>query len=314
MARLVFMGTPPFARRVLEALWETSGRGWDVVGVLTRPDKPVGRGQQLAWSPVKAFAEQHHLPVQQPRTLRQPAPLADLAGLQPDVIVVAAYGLILPQTVLDLPPYGCLNVHASLLPRHRGASPVTGALLAGDSVTGSTIMLMDAGMDTGPILTQASLAIAPGETAGELTARLAEHGAALLVDTLPRWLAGQLTPRPQDHDQATTTRLVRKEDGQIDWRLPAVRLGWHIQAYEPWPGAYTTWQGRLLKVRRALAVQDGSGVPGSVQVTDADVSVVCGTGRLVLLEVQLEGKRATDALAFARGQRDFAGSILGIEL
>lgn len=311
MTRLVFMGTPAFARRVLEVLWETSARGWEVAGVLTRPDKPVGRGQQPGMLPVKEFAAQHGIPVQQPSTLRQPAPLADLAALQPDVIVVAAYGLILPQAVLNLPPYGCLNVHASLLPRHRGASPVTGALLAGDNVTGSTIMVMDAGMDTGPILTQASLAIEPGETAGDLTVRLAEHGARLLVDTLPRWLTGQLTPQPQDHERATYTRLVRKEDGQIDWRLPADRVAWQVQAYEPWPGAYTSWQGRLLKVRQASAAPGEPGVPGTVQVTDSEVSVVCGTGRLVLLEVQLEGKRVTDALAFARGQRDFAGSLLG---
>lgn len=311
MARLVFMGTPAFARRVLEALWETSARGWEIAGVLTRPDKPVGRGQQLAVSPVKEFAEQHMIPVQQPSTLRQAASQADLAALQPDVIVVAAYGLILPRAVLDLPPYGCLNVHASLLPRHRGASPVTGALLVGDNVTGSTIMLMDAGMDTGPILTQASLAIEPGETAGDLTTRLAEHGARLLVDTLPRWLTGQLTPQPQDHDRATYTRLVRKEDGQIDWRLPAPQVAWQIRAYEPWPGAYTSWQSRLLKIHRATAAPGDPGAPGTVQVTDTEVSVVCGTGRLVLSEVQLEGKRATDALAFARGQRDFAGSILG---
>ncbi len=311
MTRLVFMGTPAFARRVVEELWATADRGWDVVGVLTRPDQPVGRGQQVAMSPVKEFALAHAVPVQQPRTLRQPEPLADLAALQPDVIVVAAYGLILPQTVLDLPAYGCLNVHASLLPRHRGASPVTGALLAGDDVTGSTIMRMDVGMDTGPILTQASLAIEPGETARELTLRLAEQGARLLVDTLPRWLAGQLTPQPQDHSQATTTRLVRKEDGQIDWTLPAAQIAGQVRAYEPWPGAYTTWQGKLLKIRRAHAADGEPGTPGRVQLAGSEVSVTCGTGRLVLLDVQLEGKRVTDALSFARGQRDFPNSVLG---
>ncbi len=311
MTRLVFMGTPAFARRVLEELWAAADRGWDVVGVLTRPDKPVGRGQQVAMSAVKEFALAHVVSVQQPRTLRQPEPLADLASLQPDVIVVAAYGLILPQTVLDLPPYGCLNVHASLLPRHRGASPVTGALLAGDDVTGSTIMLMDAGMDTGPILSQASLAIEPGETTGELTLRLAEQGARLLVDTLPRWLAGQLVPQPQDHNQATYTRLVRKEDGQIDWTLPAAQIAGQVQAYEPWPGAYTTWQGKLLKIRRAHATDGGPGTAGRVQFAGSEVSVDCGAGRLILLDVQLEGKRVTDALAFAHGQRDFAGSVLG---
>ncbi len=311
MTRLVFMGTPLFAQRVLAALWAAAGRDWEVVGVLTRPDKPVGRGQQLAVSPVKEFAVQHHIPVQQPTSLRQPAPQADLAAWQPDVIVVAAYGLILPQAVLDLPPHGCLNVHASLLPYHRGASPVTGALLAGDDVTGSTIMLMDAGMDTGPILTQASLAIESGETAGDLTVRLAEQGARLLVDTLPRWLAGQLTPQPQDHSRATYTRLVQKGDGRIDWRLAAAQIARQVQAYQPWPGAFTGWQGRLFKIHRAYAAAGNSGVPGAVQVSDAGVSVACGTGRLILQEVQVEGKRATDALAFARGQRGFDGSILG---
>ena len=312
MKRLVFMGTPEFASTMLQAL-RAPHRAWEVVGVLTRADKPVGRGQEVAVSPVKAFALTHDLPVQQPRTLRQPEPLADLAALQPDVIVVAAYGLILPQTVLDLPQHGCLNVHASLLPRHRGAAPVAGALLAGDSVTGSTIMLMDAGMDTGPLLAQALLSITPGETRGELMGRLAQQGAELLVSTLPRWLAGDITPQPQDHSRATMTRPIAKSQGRIDWRVPAVQIARQLQAFQPWPGTFTTWHGRSLKINLAQAIPGDAAEPGLVLADAQGVSVVCGEGRLRLLELQLEGKRSLDALTFVRGQRGFVGSVLGAD-
>ena len=313
MQRLVFMGTPEFALTMLTALWAQHGQKWEIVGVLTRADKPMGRGQQVAVSAVKAFALAHDLPVQQPRTLRQPEPLAALAALRPDVIVVAAYGLILPQTVLDLPTYGCLNVHASLLPRHRGAAPVAGALLAGDAVTGSTIMLMDAGMDTGPILAQASLPIAPGETRGALMERLAAQGAALLSATLPAWLAGEITPQAQDHSLATLTRPLAKAQGEVDWRLPAAQIARQVQAFQPWPGAFTSWRGRLLKINAATPMPEPvAQAEAGLVVADAQgVYVICGVGGLRLLEVQLEGKRNLDALTFARGQRDFAGSTLG---
>jgi len=316
MKRLVFMGTPAFALTILEALWERQEAGWQVVGVLTRADKPAGRGQQAAASPVKAFALAHDLPVQQPRTLRQPDPLTALAALQPDVIAVAAYGLILPQAVLDLPRDGCLNVHASLLPRHRGAAPVAGALLAGDVETGTTIMLMDAGMDTGPILSQAKLPIAPGETRGALMDRLAEQGAALLCATLPAWLAGAITPQAQDHSLATMTKPLTKAQGVIDWHLPAAQIARQVQAFQPWPGAFTSWQGRLLKINAAapMPAPDLGAEPGQVMADASGVWVGCGGGALRLLEVQLEGKRSLDALTFTRGQRDFVGSLVGASL
>ena len=314
MKRLVFMGTPEFALTMLEALWAQQGQGWEIVGVLTRADKPVGRGQQVAVSPVKAFALAHGLPVQQPRTLRQPEPLAALAALQPDVIAVAAYGLILPQAVLDLPRHGCLNVHASLLPRHRGAAPVAGALLAGDAETGTTIMLMDAGMDTGPILAQAPLPIAPGETRGALMDRLAVQGADLLCATLPAWLAGAITPQTQDHSLATMTKPLTKAQGAIDWRLPAAQIARQVQAFQPWPGAFTSWQGRLLKINAALPLSAPAGEPGRVTADGQGVYVTCGVGALRLVEVQLEGKRSLDALTFVRGQREFVGSMVGAAL
>lgn len=215
MTRVIFMGTPEFAVPSLAALAAGAAA---VVAVVTQPDRPSGRGQQLAMSPVKAFALAHGLPVWQPPTLKTPEVVAMLAELRPDVIVVAAFGQILRPNVLDLPPHGCINVHASLLPRWRGAAPVQAAILAGDQVTGSTIMRMDPGMDTGPILAQAALTIAPRDTGGTLTARLAQQGADLLAETLPRWLAGEITPRPQDASLATLCRPLRKEQGVIDWR------------------------------------------------------------------------------------------------
>ncbi len=250
--------------------------------------------------------------MQQPRTLRQPDPLTALAALQPDVIAVAAYGLILPQAVLDLPRDGCLNVHASLLPRHRGAAPVAGALLAGDAETGTTIMLMDAGMDTGPILSQATLPIAPGETRGALLDRLAAQGAELLCATLPAWLAGAITPQAQDHGLATMTKPLTKAQGAIDWRLPAAQIARQVQAFQPWPGAFTSWQGRLLKINAAapMPAPDLGAEPGQVVADASGVWVGCGGGALRLLELQLEGKRSLDALTFVRGQRDFVGSTV----
>ncbi len=200
MTRTIFMGTPDFSVPTLAALAQ---EGYDLVAVVTQPDRPAGRGRKLELSPVKAFALQHDLPVLQPPSLKAPQAVADLAGLRPDVIVVAAFGQILRPAVLDLPPHGCINVHASLLPRWRGAAPVQAAILAGDQVTGSTIMRMDVGMDTGPILTQAALAIQPDDSGGALTARLAQQGADLLAETLPRWLAGQITPQLQDASLAT---------------------------------------------------------------------------------------------------------------
>lgn len=308
MTRVIFMGTPEFAVPSLAAL---VGGPATVVAVVTQPDKPSGRGQQMTASPVKAFAVAHGLPVFQPPTLKAPEAVARLAELQPDVIVVAAYGQILRPAVLNLPPHGCINVHASLLPRWRGAAPVQAAILAGDQVTGSTIMLMDADMDTGPILAQAALIIQPDDTGGTLTARLAQQGADLLVETLPRWLAGEVTPQPQEQSRATLCRPLRKEQGLIDWRRPAAQIAMAVRAFNPWPAAHTLWQGQLLKVLRAQALPGhGDDAPGRTLIVDGIPAVVTGEGLLRLDEVQLAGRNAVSGRDFARGQRNFAGSRL----
>ncbi len=309
MERLVFMGTPDFAVPVLKAL---IGR-YEIVGVVTQPDRRAKRGRKVKVPPVKVVALAHDLPVLQPPHLRQPDVVAKLIALAPEAIVVAAYGQILPPEVLAIPPRGCLNVHASLLPRYRGAAPVAAAILAGEQETGVTIMLMDEGMDTGPILSQATCSISSQDTRESLSARLAQLGADLLMDTLPRWLAGEIEPRPQDHSQATYSRIIAKEDGLIDWSQSAVEIWRRCRAYHPWPGTYTYWRGKLLKVLRAEALPhwSGEGEPGQVMALDEGLAVVTGEGALLLTEVQLAGKRAMSIEDFARGQRDFVSSVLG---
>lgn len=309
MERLVFMGTPDFAVPVLKVL---IGR-YEVVGVVTQPDRRVKRGRKVEAPPVKVVALAHDLPVLQPPRLRQLDVVAELRALAPEVIVVAAYGQILPAEVLAIPPRGCLNVHASLLPKHRGAAPVAAAILAGEEETGVTIMLMDEGMDTGPILSQATCSISPQDTRESLSAKLAQLGANLLMDTLPGWLAGAIEPRAQDHSQATYSRIIAKEDGLIDWSQSAVEIWRRSRAYYPWPSTHTYWRGKLLKVLRAEALShwSGEGEPGQVMALDEGLAVVTGEGALLLTEVQLAGKRAMRAEDFARGQRDFVGSVLG---
>ena len=309
MERLVFMGTPYFAVPVLKALI----RQYEIAGVVTQPDQRAKRGCKLEASPVKVVALSHDLPVLQPPRLRQPDAAAELRALAPEVIVVAAFGQILRAEVLAIPPRGCLNVHASLLPKYRGAAPVAAAILAGEEETGVTIMLMDEGMDTGPILSQAACPMSPQDTRESLSARLAQLGADLLMDTLPRWLAGEIEPRPQDHSQATYSRIIAKEDGLIDWSQSAVEIWRRSRAYHPWPGTYTYWRGKLLKVLRAepLPAWSGEGEPGQVMALDEGLAVATGEGALLLGVVQLAGKGALNAEDFARGQRDFVGSVLG---
>lgn len=311
MTRVIFMGTPDFSLPSLAVLAEGD---YDLVAVLTQPDRPSGRGRALQPSPVKQFALAQGLPVLQPPSLRDPAAVAELAGLRPDVIVVAAFGQILRPDVLELPPHGCINVHASLLPRWRGAAPVQAAILAGDEVTGSTIMRMDEGMDSGPILAQAALAIRPDDSGGTLTERLAGHGAGLLAETLPAWLAGDIEARPQDSGQATLCRPLRKAQGLIDWTRPAAEIARAVRAYNPWPAATTTWNSAPLKVLEATAISAAAGeptLPGFVLESADGVLVITGEGLLRLEVVQLAGRRATAALDFVRGQREFAGSRLG---
>jgi methionyl-tRNA formyltransferase len=309
MERLVFMGTPDFAVPVLKAL---IGR-YDIVGVVTQPDRRAKRGRKVVALPVKVVALAHDLPVLQPPSLRRPDAVAELRALAPEVIVVAAFGQILRAEVLSIPPKGCLNVHASLLPKYRGAAPVAAAILAGEEETGVTIMLMDEGMDTGPILSQATCSISPQDTRESLSARLTQLGADLMMDTLPRWLAGEIVPQPQDHSQATYCRIIAKEDGLIDWSQSAVEIWRRSRAYYPWPSTYTYWRGKLLKVLRAEALPhwSGEGERGQVMALNEGLAVATGEGALLLREVQLAGKRALSAEDFARGQRDFVGSVLG---
>ena len=325
--RLIFMGTPQFAVPTLNALAEArapgrlAAEGMEIVSVVTRPDKPAGRGQGVVFSPVKERTLALGLPVWQPGPLRRPENLEELQRLAPDVIVVAAFGQILRREVLDLPRFRCVNVHASLLPRHRGASPITAAILAGDAEAGVTIMLMDEGLDTGPMLAQRSIPLAHDGTTGTLTEKLSHLGAALLLDTLPRWCAGSLTPQPQDEAQATHTRLLKKEDGSINWQLPADVLARQVRAYIPWPGASTTWRGKTLKIQQAIALEpdaltDTDEPAGNVSLRTLDGSralvVRCGEGFLRLNVIQLEGKRALDADPLLRGQSAIIGDTLGI--
>ena len=310
MTQVIFMGTPEFSVPSLAALVDA---GYDVVAVVTQPDRRRGRGRKLALSPVKQAALERDLPVLQPRSLRDPGAAAALAELAPDVIVVAAFGQILRSDVLDLPPHGCINVHASLLPRWRGAAPVQAAILAGDQVTGSTIMCMDAGMDTGPILAQVALLIDPADTGESLMHRLAEQGAALLAETLPRWLAGEITPQVQDPALATLCRPLRKEQGIIDWTQPAIQIERAVRAFNPWPAATTTWNGAGLKVLEAAAEPDleADQPPGTVVTADGRVLVSTGAGLLRLERVQLAGRSAMAVSDFLRGQPDFVGARLG---
>lgn len=307
--RLVFMGTPPFAVPSLEALLRA---GHEVAAVYTQPDRPAGRGQEIQTSPVKRAALAASLPVRQPRSLRPAEEAAALAALKPPAIVVAAYGLLLPQAVLDIPPLGCLNVHPSLLPRYRGASPIIGTLLAGDSETGVTVMLLDAGMDTGPVLVQEREPVQPTDTAGSLGMRLAQLGARLLVQVLPRWAAGELSLTPQDNTLATYTQRLKKEDGDLDFREPAVLLERKIRAYQPWPGAYTWWRGQQIKVLEVQAVPAalGGAEPGLVVPTGEGPAVVTGEGALCLVHIQMEGGKPLAAEDFLRGHRELMGARL----
>ncbi len=325
--RVVFMGTPDFAVPSLAALTERASPGvlWptglDVVGVFTRPDKTAGRGRQAILSPVKRYAHEQGLPIYQPGPLRRPEAFDLLQSLAPDVIIVAAFGQILPPQVLLLPSNGCLNVHASLLPRWRGAAPINAAILAGDAETGVTIMLMDEGLDTGPMLAKRVTAIGPDETAGMLFDRLAPLGAELLTETLPRWLRHEITPEPQDEHLATMTRPLAKEEGLLDWRLGAAALARQVRAYEPWPGAYTTWNGQALKVHAARAIEPTDPAEPRREAGRCFVSrdatgmrtlaCACGQGALALDVIQLEGRKILPSDVVLLGHPALAEALLG---
>jgi methionyl-tRNA formyltransferase len=309
--RTVFMGTPQFAVTILESLLQNSCQ---VLSVYTQPDKPAGRGRPVVFSPVKKLALERQIPVIQPETFKSSEVVEKLASLQPELIIVAAFGAILPPEVLSLPKFACLNVHPSLLPRHRGPSPVADTILYGDELAGVTIMLMDAGMDSGPILAQEKVGISFMNTTGSLSSKLADVGARLLLETLPKWLGGEIKPQAQDESQATYSKLITSKDAEIDWHLSAVELWRRVRAYNPWPICYTWCQGKRLKIHRTIPcgdVADG-GVGEVVALAEPPgVGVVTGDGILGLCEVQLEGKREMSVEDFVRGKRDFIGCVLG---
>jgi methionyl-tRNA formyltransferase len=303
--RVVFMGSPEFAVPTLRAL----NANFPVTGVVTQPDKPRGRGQKTLPSAVKEAAVAFGLPVVQPTSLASPELLAALEQWKPDVIVVAAYGKILPKRILSLPRMGCVNLHASLLPRHRGSSPISSAILGGDKVTGVCTILMDHGMDTGDLLLEKQIAILDNDTAGTLHDRLMSEGADLVVETLIRMAANRIQAVPQDQQKATYTRLLTKEDGRVQWERDAEYLARLIRAMNPWPGAFSEISGETVKVWEAVAMP-GSEKPGSiVDILPDGVLVGTGKGLLLLKKVQAAGRKRVSAAEFARGRRLRTGEV-----
>ena len=316
--RTVFMGTPNFAVPVLEAL--CGGSAVEVVAVYTPPDRPKGRGREVESTPVKIAALQLNLPVLQPASLRSARVQEKLAALRPDVIVVAAYGKLLPSEVLDLPPHGCLNIHPSLLPKYRGPSPVVSTLLDGVGETGVTLMLLDEGMDTGPIVAQRKLTLAGTETAEMLTQELFRVGGDLLLETLDPWTSGLVDALYQDHSNATVTRKLERSDGLVDWGLPASVLERKQRAFTPWPGLFTKWQKKSLRLLE-VSLLDGqirtnsipAAEPGEVVALDTEetpIGIGTAQGILGVKQLQLEGRRAASASEFLRGYPNLIGSRL----
>lgn len=308
--RIVFLGSGEFAIPCFESLLAS---GHQVAALVTQPDRAKGRGRQLAPPPLKPVAEARGVKVLQPPRIKAPAAQAALLDLAPELQVVVAYGQILPRSVIDVPRRGTVNVHASLLPRYRGAAPIQWAIVNGERETGVTTMLIDEGLDTGPTLLSRATPIGPEETAGELESRLARLGAEVLLETIRGLGEGTLTPVPQDHARATLAPLIRKEDGRIDWTRRADELARRVRGFHPWPGTSTTFEARTLKVLRARPVEAGAGDPGTVVALGRDgIVVACGEGtRLRLLELQPEGRRPMAAAAFAAGARLRPGSRLG---
>jgi methionyl-tRNA formyltransferase len=308
---LVFAGTPEFSVPALEALIAAGHR---IVAVYTQPDRPAGRGRKLAMSPVKECALAHALKVLQPATLKTEGETNALRTLAPDAMIVIAYGLILPQAILDIPKHGCINVHASLLPRWRGAAPIQRAIEAGDAVTGVTIMQMEAGLDTGPMLATAETAITADDTGASLHDRLSTMGAQLLVDTLARLERGAVTAQPQDAVHATYASKLNKDEARIDWSANAATLARRIRAFNPWPVAHTTLDGKPLRLWLATAndANTSSQPPGTVLAATADgIRVQCGRGVLSITQLQPEGGKPLDVRAFLNGRPLAPGTRLG---
>ena len=311
MTKIIFMGTPEFSMPILTGLID---EGYDIAAVYTRPDAPSGRGRVLAASPVKQLAEKHGLTVVQPRSLKKPEAQDELRRFDPDIIVVAAYGLILPQAVLDIPRFGCVNVHASLLPKHRGAAPISAAILTGDKFSGVSIMRMDAGIDTGAVYSRSMIPILDWDTTGTLTRNLAIVGSMALLDVLPQLVTGTIAAAPQPSEGATYSPMISKEAGRIDWSKPAVEIWRQVQAFQPWPGAYTSWNGKTLKlIETAPSTIQSNAAPGTVfELSERRaLGIATGEGTLVIKKLQLEGKKPVTAGEFLRGARGFIGAELG---
>jgi methionyl-tRNA formyltransferase len=307
MAKIVFMGTPDFAVPTLRALIAHH----TVTAVMTQPDRPAGRGGEIQMSPIKRVALEHNIPVLQPEKIRRRANIEELRQYEADAYVVAAFGQILPQEVLDIPPHGSINVHASLLPRWRGAAPIQAAIRAGDNETGVTIMKMDAGLDTGPMLSTGTLPIMLDETGESLHDKLSTLGADLLVSTLPGYFSGAIQPHPQPEHGVTFAPRIEKEEGRIDWREYAVVIDRLVRAFTPWPGTFTDWNGKTLKIISGKAVYTGADEPGLVSMDVFDqIAIGTGGGLYFPTMVQLAGKKATPIEDFVRGYPDFIGAKL----
>lgn len=311
--RIVFMGTPDFAVPSLEALLASDDT---VVGVVTQPDRPKGRGHELAASPVKQVAERVGLPILQPLKMKDPTFLQSLQGWQPELIAVAAFGRILPPVILTMPPKGCVNVHASLLPKYRGAGPIQWAIINGEQETGITTMLMDEGMDTGAILLQERMAISADDTGGTLSSRLAGVGGRLLVETIRRLNAGTLVPRPQDHSHATLAPLLKKEDGLIDWKFTATAIANRVRGFSPWPGAYTFAGVERWTIWRASVLNEPiAASPGTVvAVAKGAFHVATGDGVLAVTDIQPANSRRMTVSHYLAGHLLIPGLVLGAGL
>ena len=309
---LIFLGTPQFAVPTLEAL---VAEGHKILAVFTQPDRPKGRGGTLTASPVKQTAERFSLPIHQPERIRRPDSVEFLRSLKPDAMVIVGYGQIIPQAILDIPPRGIINVHASLLPKYRGAAPIQWAIASGERSTGVTTMRIDAGLDTGDILLKWETDIDPEETALELSPRLARAGAGLLIQTLAGLEEGTIQPVPQDNSQATLAPILKKEDGLIDWSWPARKIFNRARGFLPWPGAYTYFRGQLFHIWKSRPVDEPlQGRPGQLLPEKKRLLIACGSATaLEALEVQAEGRKRMPAEFFLNGQRLNENEILGEE-
>lgn len=308
--KIVFMGTPDFAVGALEALVEA---GHEVVAVVTQPDKPKGRGKEMQQTPVKACALKYNIEVFQPVKIKTPEAVEVLRGYGADLFVVAAFGQILSKEILDMPKYGCVNIHASLLPKYRGAAPIQWAILDGEKETGVTIMQMNEGLDTGDMLTKVIVPIENTDTGESLFDKLAEAGAKLLVETIPQIEAGTLKPEPQEDSLSTYAKMIKKEMGLIDWKKEAIVLERLVRGMNSWPSAYTHFNGKTLKVwEAAVEVSENKAEPGIVvEVTKNSIKVQTGKDILVLKQIQLEGKKRMDVAAFLLGYKVEVGTVLG---